>query len=151
MRKVVVALALLAALSTAPSASYAFNVVNNSFISYVIDGVTNPTLTLTRGQTYTFSISAVGHPFWIKTVPGIGTGNAFSTGVTGNGTQSGTLTFVVPNSAPDPLYYNCEFHGSMTGQLHIVSPVPGASPIGLGALALMLAGASALVMRRRTA
>jgi len=44
-----------------------FNVTNNGSGNYVINGVSNPTLELVRGQTYTFNVSASGHPFWIKT------------------------------------------------------------------------------------
>ena len=54
---------------------------------YVIDGANNPTLTLTRGQTYEFNVNAsVGmpHPFWITTALGGSdvNANAYSLGVT---------------------------------------------------------------------
>ena len=32
----------------------------------------DPTLTLVRGKTYEFDITAGGHPFWIKTTQGTG-------------------------------------------------------------------------------
>ena len=64
----------------------------------------NPTLTFCRGSTYTFSVSAPGHPFYIKTVKSIGSANAYESGVTGNGTESGNVTFVVPTNAPDTLF-----------------------------------------------
>lgn len=52
--------------------------------AYIIDGSPNPTLTLARGQTYRFEINAWGHPFWVKTLPGTGTTNAFfDDGITG--------------------------------------------------------------------
>jgi hypothetical protein len=78
-------------------------------------------LTLQRGGTYTFNISASGHPFWIKTSQVTGTGSAYNTGVTNNGTDSGTITFTVPEDAPSTLYYICQFHGSMTGTINIVA------------------------------
>lgn len=112
-------LALLCLGLAAPAA--AFTVVNNGATSYTIDGQTNPTLTLTRGVTYTFEISSLGHPFWIKAVQSTGTGNAFSTGVTNNGIDDGTLTFSVPASGvPNQLFYDCQFHSSMTGVINIV-------------------------------
>ncbi|MEL6976134.1 MAG: hypothetical protein AAGL29_12160, partial [Bacteroidota bacterium] len=80
----------------------------------------NPDITLTRGETYEFNVDAPGHPFIIKSIQGTGTGNAFNDGVTDNGIADGTITFTVPNDAPDTLFYNCEFHGSMTGTLSIV-------------------------------
>jgi len=77
--------ALVASLALVSTAS-AFTVVNNGTIAYRIDGVDNPTLNVVRGRTYTFNITATGHPFYIKTIQGSGTGNAYSNGVTGNGT-----------------------------------------------------------------
>jgi len=67
-----------------------FNVTNNGSGNYVINGQSNPTLSITEGQTYTFNISATGHPFWINTVNSTGTGNAYNDGVTNNGTANGT-------------------------------------------------------------
>lgn len=99
-----------------------FSVVNSGATSYLINSVANPTLNLVRGSNYTFNISASGHPFWIKSVRSTGTGNAFNTGVTGNGTDNGTLTFSVPTNAPNQLFYNCQFHGSMTGDIIITDP-----------------------------
>jgi hypothetical protein len=101
-----------------------FSVVNSGASAYAIDGTNNPNLTLVRGSTYAFQLNASGHPFWIKTIQGTGTGNAYTNGIAGNGTSVGTLTFVVPSNAPALLFYNCQFHGSMTGQLLIVDP-PG--------------------------
>ena len=124
--KPIAALSLVLAMSlpAAARASTTFSVINNATTSYRIDGVNNPTLALTRGQTYTFTIAATGHPFWIKTVASTGTANAFNTGVTNNGIDNGTLTFIVPLNAPDTLHYDCEFHASMTGVLTISNPVP---------------------------
>ena len=95
---------------------------NVGFSAYSIDGTSNATLTLCRGSTYTFTMSATGHPFWIKTVQGIGTANAYMDGVTGNGSATGTITFVVAGNAPGQLFYNCQFHGAMTGNINIVDP-----------------------------
>jgi hypothetical protein len=108
----------LAPITSTPSATV-LTVTNSSASAYVINGSSNPTLNLIRGLTYTFNISAAGHPFWIKTIGGTGTGNAYSTGITSNGTASGTLTFVVDASAPSTLYYNCEIHGLMAGVINI--------------------------------
>jgi len=105
-------------------ATTTFTVTNNGITSYVIDGTNNPNLKLLRGQTYVFQVNAVGHPFWIKSIQSTGTGNAFNNGVTSNGTQSGSVTFVVPMDAPSTLFYDCEFHPSMTGQLDIANPTP---------------------------
>jgi hypothetical protein len=84
-------------------------------------------LTLYEGQTYTFNIAATGHPFWIKTTPVTGTGNAYNDGVTNNGVANGTITFTVPYDAPSTLYYICQIHGVMQGVINIVN-VPEPSP-----------------------
>jgi len=102
-----------------------YDVTNTGTTAYVLNGgdlsnASNPDLTLERGKTYTFTINASGHPFYIKTVQGNTTANAYNTGVTNNGTQDGTITFTVPMDAPDTLFYNCQFHSVMTGVLTII-------------------------------
>jgi hypothetical protein len=93
------------------------------------DSNPNPTLTLMEGETYTFNINALGHPFWIKTVRSTGTENAYSSGVTNNGIANGTITFTVPYDAPSTLYYNCEIHSSMGGIINIIDvPAPIYTP-----------------------
>lgn len=111
----------LNAYDSVASATNTFNVVNNGTGNYVINGAVNPTLTLAAGQTYTFNIVAVGHPFWIKTTQTTGTANAYNNGITNNGTANGTITFTVPSNAPSTLYYICQFHGSMVGTLNIIN------------------------------
>lgn len=111
-------------------------VANSGASAYTINSSSNPTLTLQRGGTYTFDVAASGHPFWIKTAQTTGTGSAYSTGVTNNGTEIGTVTFTVPNDAPSTLYYICQVHGSMTGVINIVANTNGiiwtgrANPLG---------------------
>ena len=100
--------------------SQTFTVSNNSSSNYIIDGQNNPTLTLVRGFTYTFNVNASGHPFYIKTSASTGTGNQYTTGVTNNGVQVGTLTFVVPSNAPATLYYICQYHGGMVGTINTI-------------------------------
>ena len=100
--------------------SRSFTVTNSGNGAYVIDGSNNPTLNLLRGFTYTFNINASGHPFYIKTSQTTGTGNQYTSGVTGNGTQSGTLTFAVPYNAPSTLYYICQYHLAMKGTISYI-------------------------------
>ena len=110
-----------------------YTVTNSGASAYTINGSSNPTLTLYRGFTYTFNVSASGHPFWIKTSQTTGTGNAYSTGVTNNGIDVGTITFVVPSDAPATLYYICQFHSSMVGTINVLTASENANvTLGLG-------------------
>ncbi len=106
---------------TAPIVEKTFVVSNVGASAYKFEFTSeeNPEIELTRGKTYEFEIDAPGHPFIIKSVQGTGTGNAYDDGVANNGASNGTLTFTVPEDAPDTLFYNCEFHGSMTGTITI--------------------------------
>ncbi len=102
-----------------------YDVTNTGTTAYVLNGgdlsnASNPDLTLTRGMTYTFTVNASGHPFFIKTVQGNTNANAYNNGVTNNGAENGTVSFTVPMDAPDTLYYNCQFHSVMTGVLTII-------------------------------
>lgn len=103
-----------------------YNVTNTGSTAYVFNGggflnSSNPNLTLQRGKTYTFTMNVSGHPFYINTVQGTGSGNAYNIGVTNNGAQTGTLTFSVANDAPNTLFYNCEFHSLQTGVITITN------------------------------
>jgi len=88
--------------------------------AYVIDGASNPALTFCRGQTYVLAVNAAGHPFYIKTVQGTGTNNAYDSGVTSNGMDVGNVSFTVPADAPATLFYDCSLHAAMTGTIQIV-------------------------------
>ena len=86
----------------------------------------NPILSLYRGNTYKFDVDAKGHPLWIMTEPykakvseDGSTSTIYSTGVTNNGTDSGTITFTVPATGPSTLYYQCGNHDAMYGILQI--------------------------------
>ena len=87
---------------------------------YGIDGVPNGDIYLLRGQKYIFSINASNHPFWIQKVYGAyDDSNIYNDGVTNNGEDNGLITFVVPYTAPDELYYVCEYHSAMKGTIFI--------------------------------
>ena len=106
------------------------HISNSGSGAYTINGVTNGDISLIRGRTYSLVINATGHPFWIQTVPGgYSSTNIYSSGVTNNGYQNGTITFVVPINAPDTLYYACEYHSSMQGRILITDPVVSISTI----------------------
>ena len=97
-----------------------FKVVTKGSPTYFINDQQNPKLTLKRGHNYTFELKTTGHPFWIKTKNSTGKANAYENGVTGNGTERGTLIFAVPKDAPATLHYNCEVHDIMNNEIHII-------------------------------
>ena len=85
-------------------------VLNSYSGAYVINNVNNNDIALIRGNTYNIIINAPGHPFWIQSVSGgYSSNNIYSSGITNNGTQIGTIIFVVPMNAPNTLYYACQF------------------------------------------
>ena len=90
------------------------------FGEYEINGVKNPTLFVRRGQTYTFNLNTQNHPFYLQT-----TGNGHQSahiygGFSGNGQTSGEYQWVVPQDAPDELFYQCKFHSVMFGKITVM-------------------------------
>ena len=70
------------------------------------DGKTvNPTLTLYKGQTYKFDISAQGLPFTIKTARSSSDDFIYNVGVSQQKVEKGVIEFTVSDTAPDKLYY----------------------------------------------
>ena len=99
-----------------------YTISNSGSGAYTINGSDNAILNFYRGRSYTLNINAVGHPFWIQTttIP-YNAANVYNSGVTNNGTQNGTITFIVPYTAPDTLYYVCQYDGSMNGTINITN------------------------------
>ena len=109
------------------SATSAWTISNNGASNYVISGpgglssANNPDLYLERGQTYQFIMNAAGHGFGIQTSSGTwNNSNAYTTGITNPGADTGTITFQVPYSAPARLYYACTSgHSGMVGNIYL--------------------------------
>jgi hypothetical protein len=121
------------------AAAATFTVTATCCTAYTIDAQSNPTLTLTRGSTYTFDVNTPGHPFYIKTAQ-----------VTG--TTAATLTFAVPASAPATLFYQCSVHSPMTGTINVISaavPASNGRTLGLLVALLVIGGATAVGLGRR--
>lgn len=104
-----------------PTPDSMLTITNSGIGTYLIAGASNPIINLVRNQTYNFQINASGHPFWIQTSGGyFNLSNRYDSGVTNNGIEIGTITFVVPADAPSTLYYVCQYHSSMNGIIQIV-------------------------------
>ena len=115
--------AFTAALALSPVASQTrgadFTVTAPGFF-YVFNNGTdiNPTLTVVRGETYTFAINTgTFHPFRIN-----------STGALNNPTSLGTITWTVPLAASN-YTYQCAIHGF--GGSIITVPPPTVRILGL--------------------
>ena len=114
-----------------------FDITNNGsgYYEFAATGIgfteatSNPTLYIQKGKNYRFSVNASGHPFWIKTTRSTGVGNSYNDGVVNNGAEVGIVTFKVPYDAPDILYYNCQYHSSMNGEIRIGG---GGAGVGVG-------------------
>jgi hypothetical protein len=99
-----------------------YYIVNSGVGAYLVNGVSNGMITFEKGKKYRIHVNASGHPFWIQTVSGgYNLGNVYSTGITGNGTSEGYILVELPQSAPNNLYYACEFHSSMQGSISVQS------------------------------
>ena len=100
-----------------PAADFTVTTPGSQF-AFRINGADSPTLTLVRGQTYTFSVSTTPnfHPLRIN-----------SPGVVNNNIASGTMTYTVPLAAMN-YFYDCTLHGqSMRGEI-ITTAAPAAPP-----------------------
>lgn len=85
----------------------------NDQFAFQINGMDSPTLTLVRGQTYTFDVQTTSgfHPFHIE-----------SPGVDVNDIDTGTITYTVPTNNAN-YFYNRFVHGdSMRGEIVTVPP-----------------------------
>ena len=91
---------------------------------YSLDNVQGKTLTLRRGYTYSFDAqdsSTNSHPLYLGTSStGGGYSDEYTSGVTNSRTTSAILTIVIPQAAPNSLYYNCGFHSNMGAEISIV-------------------------------
>ena len=116
--------------NVASGVTYAVTVVGGV---YYIDGASKPSLTLTRGVTYTFDLSNAsnsGHPLAFQDSGG----SSYTTGVTNNyasnapGTSGSQVVIVVSTSAPYPANYYCTVHGTGMGNTITTVASGGGTP-----------------------
>jgi hypothetical protein len=104
-------------LSAATLLAQDFSVTSPGFF-FRINGEDGPTLTLVRGQTYTFQVA---------TTPGFHPFRIVSPGVVNNNISSGTITYTVPTAAMN-YHYNCGLHGDQLRGEIITTNTPAAPP-----------------------
>jgi len=101
-----------------------FTVTSPGFFYNINGNQPNPTLTLVRGQTYTFAINSdVSHPFEIR-----------SPGVLNNNISQGTITYTVPTVVSNYTYV-CSVHG-FGARIITVAGVPSPPTIHILSLAV---------------
>ena len=81
-----------------------------------LNGDADPDLDFYVGDTINFEIDTPGHPFYLKTVQGTGTGDLIS-GVTNNGATNGTVSWTP--KAKGTYYYQCSLHNGMYGTITV--------------------------------
>ena len=82
------------------------NIDNNSYIFSKENKVSNPTITLYRGQTYNFDIDCVDMPFSIRTTNTIDDDTSlYNVGVSQQKVEQGIIVWTVGLESPDTLYY----------------------------------------------
>ncbi len=140
---VLIAVTLPFLLATEASAQQTYNVTVGAKTSahpyfgqgwdeaYYLNGTEGAEITLERGSTYIFQMNNVDamHPFYISTSDIGGGGGIWESGVNGNfATGNNSLTFTVPDSAPDLLWYHCGTHIMMGWQINIVGGTTAEPP-----------------------
>ena len=118
------------------SKTFNVNVYNQGSNAFIVSGNdidgkvlgNNTPVSLFVGDTINFINNSSGHPLWIKTTAGTGTGNSVTSGVTNNGTDVGTITWDTAGITTGTYYDQCQNHAAMGGEIEIVDvPTPDAS------------------------
>lgn len=81
-----------------------------------LNGDADPDLDFYVGDTINFDIDTPGHPFYLKTVQGTGTGDLIN-GVTNNGATNGTVSWTPTETGT--YYYQCSLHNGMNGTITV--------------------------------
>ena len=121
------------------STKHVFDINSSGNAAYLINeedsfeaasgGNVNPTLYVTRGESYIFDNNSTGHPFRITKTQGSPDEPA---GITNNDAvgPNEQVLFTIPHDAPDEYYYYCTAHAStMLGTIKVISEASG--PQGL--------------------
>ena len=122
-----------------PETEFSVTTANGGVYKFTGDGFpvqsgNNPHIYMQRGKKYVINNSSYSaHPLYIKTAQGTGTGNQYTSGVTGQGTVK--VTFEVPMDAPQMLYYQCSLHSAMHGKIFILSELMSPDSAGVTTLA----------------
>ena len=110
--------------TTGSVTTYNIDVTATSSSDYTLNGSdrngsisgSDPDLTFAIGDTINFNVDATGHPFYLKTVQGIGTSDRV-TGATNNGSENATVSWTPTTGGT--YFYQCSLHAGMVGTITI--------------------------------
>jgi hypothetical protein len=88
--------------------------------AYEINGVNTPTLFVRRNQTVTFNLNAQGMPLYVQTTSTGYQASEMYSAFDANGQSSGQYEWVIPEDAPDELFYTMEFQPEGLGKIIVV-------------------------------
>ena len=88
-------------------------ILNGKDTEGVVEG-RDPKVTIKLGDTLTFDVDVFGHPFYLKTLKGLGTDDLVS-GADNNGTESGKIIWTPLTKGT--FYYQCSLHNGMYGEI----------------------------------
>ena len=117
-----------------------YTITNSGINNYIFNGggytdAVDPTLTVYRNNTYTFNVTASGHPMYIKTALTTGTSDLYSgsqgTALNRSGsyvlnqgtriyTDTGSMILFAGPDTPDTIYYACGLHSGMQGTINVL-------------------------------
>ena len=103
---------------------YPVSVSPNGMSDYVLSGKdrngdisgNDPQIEFKVGDKISFTVSASGHPFYLKTKASVGTADIIM-GISNNGTSIGKISWT-PTQA-GTFYYQCSLHADMSGMIVI--------------------------------
>jgi hypothetical protein len=88
--------------------------------AYEINGVNTPTLFVRRNQTVTFNLNTQGMPLYVQTTSTGYQASEMYSAFDANGQSSGQYEWVIPEDAPDELFYTMEFQPEGLGKIIVV-------------------------------
>lgn len=90
--------------------------------TFIVGGLIAPTLTVRRGQTYTFDLNIPpGHSFYLQTSGnGFRADSGYAEGFAGNGQSQGRFDWIVSEDAPSQLFYQDRLFPEMFGEIFVI-------------------------------
>ncbi len=89
--------------------------------AFEVAGQQNPDIVVRRGQTYVFDLNTPSHPFYLQTTSGgYVEANVYRQGFDGNGHTYGRHSWVVPEDAPDELFYQSGLESEVFGKIIVL-------------------------------